>query len=164
MRFINGFMGKKMQFDDLRPEYIDQCAEIMSTTALWREYDVTFDRAKASFDQGIAEPAEIIKVALLDAKVLGFIWYNSTSGFYLGGYVRLLGVHEAHRGLQIGQQLLTLAEDNIVKTKSHMFLMVSDINVNAQRFYQRLGYQHVGAVPGFAIPTITEFIYWKRLK
>ena len=43
-----------------------------------------------------------------------------------------------------------------------VFLLVSDFNTTAQAFYRRLGYEQVGAIPGYVVPGITELIFRKR--
>ena len=45
-----------------------------------------------------------------------------------------------------------------------LFLLTSDFNHGAQRFYERRGYQRAGALPAFARPGIVELLYWKRLR
>jgi hypothetical protein len=45
----------------------------------------------------------------------------------------------------------------------HVFLLVTDSNSSAQRFYRRLGYTHIGAIPDYVVPGITELIFFKKL-
>jgi hypothetical protein len=47
---------------------------------------------------------------------------------------------------------------------SDLFLLVSDFNHDAQRFYQRQGYQQIGAIPGYVLPDVSELIFRKRFK
>ena len=43
-----------------------------------------------------------------------------------------------------------------------LFLLVSDFNVDAQRFYQRHGYTQIGAIAGYVVPEVVELLFWKR--
>ena len=43
--------------------------------------------------------------------------------------------------------LLTAFEATVEEKSRHAFLLVSDFNVDAQRFYLRHGYRRVGALP-----------------
>ncbi len=47
---------------------------------------------------------------------------------------------------------------------AHAFLLVSDFNEDAQRFYEREGYLRVGPLPGLVLPDVAELLYWKRLR
>jgi ribosomal protein S18 acetylase RimI-like enzyme len=73
-------------------------------------------------------------------------------------------VRAGYTGLGIGAALLGQAEQAAAKIAREMFLLVSDFNVDAQRFYQRQGYSPVGAIPGYVLPDVTELLYWKRLQ
>ncbi|MCZ7547197.1 MAG: GNAT family N-acetyltransferase [Anaerolineae bacterium] len=66
-------------------------------------------------------------------------------------------------GMGIGAALLGEAERRAASVSREMFLLVSDFNVAAQRFYQRHDYQQVGAIPGYVLPDVAELIFWKRL-
>ena len=59
--------------------------------------------------------------------------------------------------------LLEETERTVRKVCNDLFLLVSDFNKAAQRFYQRNGYQQIGAIPGYVLPDVTELIFWKRL-
>jgi ribosomal protein S18 acetylase RimI-like enzyme len=78
-------------------------------------------------------------------------------------YLRLIGVHPDHSGAGVGSALIAQAEAEVRPTNHELFLLVSDFNTDAQRFYQRNGYEQVGAIPGYVVPDVTELIFWKRL-
>ena len=48
-------------------------------------------------------------------------------------------------------------------TSSDLFLLVSHFNEGAQRFYRRMGYEQIGAIPGYVLPDVTELIFRKVL-
>ena len=58
---------------------------------------------------------------------------------------------------------MAAAESLVAGLAPDMFLLVSDFNIDAQRFYQRLGYVQVGALPAYVLSDVTELILWKKL-
>ena len=44
-----------------------------------------------------------------------------------------------------------------------LFLLTSDFNEGAQRFYRRMGYTQIGAIPSYVVPDVTELIFRKQL-
>ena len=96
-----------------------------------------------------------------DGKLRGFAWYLSSGTFGAGAYLKLLAVSPEAQRSGIGAALLCGYESAAFATSAHAFLLVSDFNLEAQRFYQRHGYRHVGALPAFVLPDVSELIYWK---
>jgi ribosomal protein S18 acetylase RimI-like enzyme len=60
--------------------------------------------------------------------------------------------------------LLHAFEEETARASAHAFLLVSDFNEGAQRFYEREGYVRVGALPGLVLPDVAEVLYWRRLR
>ena len=79
-------------------------------------------------------------------------------------YLRLIGVRPDCAGSGIGSALLAEAERAALESGSDLFLLVSDFNADAQRFYRHHGYEQVGAITGYVLPDVSELIFWKRLR
>ncbi len=142
---------------------IEPCAIVMAVSPLWQRYRVTVESASARFTAALNDGATIF-VADDGGKPLGFVWVVLRGAFNRSGYIPLIGVDAAQRGGGIGQQLLDAAEDWVRQSSAHdMFLLCSDFNVDARRFYQRQGYAQVGAIPDYVISGVTELIFHKRL-
>ncbi len=142
---------------------IQPCAALMAASPLWQRYGVTVESASARFVAALNDGATIF-VADDGGKPLGFVWVALRGAFNRSGYIPLIGVDAAQRGGGIGQQLLDAAEDRVRQSSiGDMFLLCSDFNVDAQRFYQRQGYAQVGAIPDYVISGVTELIFHKRL-
>lgn len=142
---------------------VDACAAIMATSELWTRYRIDRAAARTLWFDALRSTAHI-SVARLDARAAGFAWYIPRGGFGLSGYLKLLGVDAATRGLGIGSALLAHVERATLADGSRdLVLLVSDFNLAAQRFYQRHGYARIGALPDYVIPGITELIYRKQL-
>ncbi len=91
----------------------------------------------------------------------GLAWYLARGTFGLGGYLRLLAVAPQALGRGVGTELLRAYEEGVFAASAHAFLLVSDFNEAAQRFYERHGYLRVGALPGLVLADVSELIYWK---
>ncbi|MBP8972479.1 MAG: GNAT family N-acetyltransferase, partial [Anaerolineae bacterium] len=96
-------------------------------------------------------------------RACGLAWVMPTGGFGRSAYLRLLVVNEAYAGLGIGTGLLAHAEQLAARSTKDMLLLVSDFNVDAQRFYQRQGYAQIGAIPDYVVPGVTELLFRKLL-
>lgn len=145
----------------LRAGDILACAAIMADSPLWQRYGVTQDSAARRLQIGF-DDLETIAIAELDGAVAGFVWYVLDGAFHRSGYVMLIAVREGLRGSGIGQALMAHAEDAMYPLVRDIFLLVSDFNLGAQRFYRRLGYVQVGAIPDYILPGISELIFHKR--
>ena len=134
----------------------------MAENPLWQRYGVTKDDAQKRFSS--ADPQrDTVFVAELDGKVVGFCWFAEKGAFNCSGYIQLIGVAPDCKGHGIGKALLTAAESVSFANGREMFLTVSDFNHAARDFYHHMGYEEVGALPGFVLPDVTELICRKRL-
>ena len=99
-----------------------------------------------------------------DGRVRALAWFQRAGTLGVGGYLRLLAVAPEATGEGVGAALLLAFEAEVARESRHAFLLVSDFNDGAQRFYERHGYARVGAVPGLVLPDVSELVYWKRLR
>jgi GNAT superfamily N-acetyltransferase len=97
-------------------------------------------------------------------RILGLAWFTTSGTLALGGYLRLIAVVAGGEGKGTGLALLRAFETETAKSSAHAFLLVSDFNDGAIRFYEREGYARVGAMPGLVLPDVAEVLYWKRLR
>ncbi|HEY3356386.1 MAG TPA: GNAT family N-acetyltransferase [Polyangia bacterium] len=95
---------------------------------------------------------------------VGFAWFLTAGTFASGGYLRLIAVAPGQQGGALGSRLLDEVERRVAVRSRTMFLLVSDFNTGAQRFYARRGYRDAGALEAFVRPDVDERIYWKRLR
>ncbi len=94
----------------------------------------------------------------------GLAWFLRDGTLALGGYLRLIAVLPGAEGRGAGAALLSTFEAETSAHSAHAFLLVSDFNAGAQRFYERHGYARVGALPALVLPDVAELLYWKRLR
>jgi ribosomal protein S18 acetylase RimI-like enzyme len=145
----------------MQPADILPCARLMAQSPLWQRYAVTEASAAGRFEQGLSRLAMIV-VAEQDGAIAGFIWCEPRGAFARSGYIVLIGVQPDLRSQGVGQALMAHAEGELFSVVDDIFLLVSDFNQGAQRFYQRLGYRQVGSIPDYVVLGVTELIYHKR--
>lgn len=79
-------------------------------------------------------------------------------------YIHTLCVFPQFQGCGVGSQLLQKIEEEAKAiSTTHLLLMVSSFNVNAQGFYSRLGFKHIGSVENCIVEGNTELLYVKKL-
>lgn len=80
------------------------------------------------------------------------------------GYVRILAVRDGQTSQGVGTALMDLAERHFAALgRKAVFLMCTDVNVRAQRFYERRGYQRTGSLPDWLRTGTEEWLYVRRL-
>lgn len=149
---------------NLRPAQLQDthpCARLMAQLPLWQRYQVSEDQALHLFEEGLRRQANII-VAEIDGNLAGFIWYTPRGAFERSGYIRLIGVRADLHSQGVGQALMTHAEAQLFGEVDDIFLLVSDFNEAAHRFYRRHGYTQVGTIPDYVLPGISELIFRKH--
>jgi ribosomal protein S18 acetylase RimI-like enzyme len=93
----------------------------------------------------------------------GLVWFLPSGTLGMGGYLRLLAVAPGANRRGLGGDLLAAFEASVARWSGHAFLLVSDFNDGAQRFYQRHGYVQVGLLPALVLPDVDELLFWRRL-
>lgn len=100
-------------------------------------------------------------VAEEERQLLGFCWFHKRGTFSSGAYLRTIAVAEPAQGRGVGLMLLEAYEEGAEDPPGGYFLLTSDFNEAAQRFYENNGYRRVGELPAFALADVNEVIFWK---
>ena len=134
---------------------IERCARMMENSEPWR----TLGRG---YEAGLAilrDPARERYAAMSGDEIAGFAVLVTQGA--LVGYLQLLCVAPGHRGRGVGRALMAFVEDKIFARFPNFFLMVSDFNADARRFYERLGYETIGEIRDFLVAGRGEILMRK---
>jgi GNAT superfamily N-acetyltransferase len=146
-------------------KHLDPIVSLMVASPLLRDYRTTARIARAGLARGLREP-ETILVALDGDAVVGLAWFIQTRALDRAMYLQLLLVAESHQSRGLGAALLARGERHARASGCHhMVMLVTRTNRRARAFYERHGYAHIGDLPGFVRPEITETLYlksWRR--
>ncbi len=150
---------RSMQSDDIEP-----CAHLIASTMPWQRYGITPETAMTRLESALHGDSSILVAEGTRGNRLGFVWVVRRGAFDLSAYIRWIVVAPGNRGSGVGGQLLAAAEENARQQSSRdIFLLCSDFNLEAQRFYERNGYVRVGTLPDYVVPGVAELIYRRRL-
>ncbi len=152
-----------MRVRPLDPAELPALSRALAAVPLMQRYR----RDAAALERSLAAAhgrGEGLLVAEDGGALLGLAWFLREGTLALGGYLRLIAMLPGAEGKGTGAALLAAFEDETRARSAHAFLLVSDFNAGAQRFYERHGYARVGALPALVLPDVAELLYWKRLR
>ena len=135
----------------------------MVETPLWQRYGLTVERAIANFEKALTA-GDWLFTADADTPACGFAWVVPNGAFGRSPYLRMFGVRESAQRSGVGTALLNVVESRAAEVSDDIYLLVTNFNEHAQSFYKRHGYEQIGAIPGYVVPSITELIFRKRLR
>ncbi len=136
---------------------VEQCARMMIATEPWITLRRTLDGALRT----LGDPAKELYAASEGDQLAGSILLDLRGP--LAGYIQSVCVRADSRGRGVGKALVSWAEERIYRESPNVFLFVSSFNGDALRFYERLGFEVVGRVPGFIVPEHDEILMRKTL-
>jgi len=91
----------------------------------------------------------------------GLAWIVPKGAFNRSPYLRLLVVHPKFTSIGVGTSLMLQVESQVKIDYKDLFILVSDFNVDAQSFYQQMGYLKVGEIADYVVPGVSELIFRK---
>ena len=153
-------MSLEEQLRAASPGDVAPLAEALAPLPLFSAYGFTAAQLTERF-QGALSRGEGLVVACVGGEPVGVCWFLESGTFATGSYLRLLAVKPGLQGRGVGERLLRAWEARGASAGGGLFLLASDFNGAAHRFYARHGYREMGRLPGFARPGVTEVIFWK---
>jgi ribosomal protein S18 acetylase RimI-like enzyme len=144
-------------------QHLSACTEALLDSEIGAIYFSPEKQALAFLSEGLTK--EEVYVALdTNGDCLGYIWFTLNGAFSRFPYVRNIAIKKRHRGKGIGKQLLSFFEEKGFNASSTVFLLVSNFNTKAQKFYREMGYQEIGRIPDLVRGGVTEHIMMKKKK
>ena len=134
---------------------IEYCAEILSNSEPWITLGMTREHIKNFLIDPVSEPY-LQKVKNV---VIGVVIMQMQGPF--PGYIKIIAIAPNWRGKGYGRQLLEFSEERIFRDYPNVFLCVSSFNLNAQDFYQKMGYDQEGELKDYLIEGQSEILLRK---
>jgi ribosomal protein S18 acetylase RimI-like enzyme len=136
----------------------EQCARLMTDSEPWR----TLGRDYETSLRIVTDPDKEVYVVYIgdeSAAVAGFLILNMSGAFV--GYIQTVCVAPEWRGRGLGALLIRFAEERILRETPNVFMCVSSFNTDAQRLYERLGYQRIGELTDYVVTGYSEILLRK---
>jgi ribosomal protein S18 acetylase RimI-like enzyme len=94
-------------------------------------------------------------------KCIGFMAVINNGCFHKFSYLAILAVMKRYRNKGVGEALVNKFETIGFKRADTVFILVSDFNKTAQKFYRKLGYKKIGNIPDLYKKGISEILLVK---
>jgi len=141
-------------------ERLEECTDALLNSEIGAVYFSQEQRARAFLQEGLSK-GEVFVALDEHRNCVGYIWFTLDGAFYKFPYVLNFAIKKDLRGRGIGKKLISFFEDKGFERASKLFLLVSDFNVRAKKFYQDIGYQEVGLIPDLIKEGVGEYIMMK---
>ena len=150
----------------VRPFYATDapaCGAVVAATPLWQRSGLDAVRT-ATILNAAHEAGDTLLVLDDGGTVAGFAWVDRRGAFGRSSYLRMIAIAPQRRSAGLGARLMDAFETIAATEGPDAFLLVSDFNAGAQRFYLRRGYLEVGRLPEYVMPGVVEVLLWKRVR
>lgn len=145
---------------ELKKEDIDTCTRIICDSVLGKEYGYVKEKTKSMLLNALNKEENFF-TAHIEKNIVGLIWFDPKGAFTIAPYLKLIVVDEKYKGMNIGSFLLDFYEKNCRQMNKHYFLLVSEFNLPAIKFYEKRGYKKSGIIPSFVKKDMSEIIMIK---
>ena len=133
-------------------------AGLMSSSEPWITLGRGFDACLAA----CTSPLDVLEIAESGGERCGLVLVRP-AGVAGAPYIVSIAAAPAFRNRGVGSALLDHVERTFRGRSRHLFLCVSSFNPRARRFYERHGFEAVGALKAFLIDEADEILMHKRL-
>jgi ribosomal protein S18 acetylase RimI-like enzyme len=131
------------------------CLLCVKNSDLWDAYFKNNPTQEAVLEEMISKKQVYIAINEND-KCIGFMGVINNGCFFQFSYLATLAVKKRYRNKGVGEKLVKKFETIGFKKADRVFILVSDFNKQAQKFYRKLGYKKVGNIPDLFKNGISE--------
>ena len=131
------------------------CLRCLKNSDLWDAYFKNNPTHEAALEEMISKKQVYVATNKND-KCIGFMGVINNGCFRKFSYLATLAVKKRYRNKGIGEALVSKFETIGFKRADKVFILVSDFNKIAQKFYRKLGYKKVGNIPDLFKTGISE--------
>ena len=131
------------------------CLLCVKNSDLWDAYFKNNTTHEATLEEMISKKQVYVATNKND-KCIGFMGVINNGCFDKFPYLATLAVRKRYRNKGIGETLVNKFENIGFEKADRVFILVSDFNKQAQKFYRKLGYKKVGNIPDLFKNGISE--------
>lgn len=144
VKFILDTMKTKIQI--AKNGQARDCLLCVENSDLWDAYFKNNPTHESALEKMISKK-QVYVVTNKNDQCIGFMGVINNGCFHKFSYLSILAVKKRFRNKGIGEALVNKFEDIGFNKADKVFILVSDFNKTAQKFYRKLGYKKVGNIP-----------------
>ncbi len=133
------------------------CADIMVGSEPW----ITLGISREQVMRALNDPLNEVFAAYIGDDMVGTMIIQTRGAF--SGYLKSIAVKSSLRGKKLGTYMMEFAEKRVFAECANLFLCVSSFNLDARRFYSKLGYKEVGELKNYLVEGYDEIILRKTV-
>lgn len=133
------------------------CAELMAGSEPWTTLGISMDHIMNTLN----DPLHEVYAAYVQEEIVGTIVIHSPGSF--SAYLKNITVKAGWRGQKLGEKMMEFIENEVFSTYKNLFLCVSSFNMDAQRFYIKLGYEKIGELKDYLVKGHDEILMRKTI-
>jgi ribosomal protein S18 acetylase RimI-like enzyme len=122
------------------------CLLCVRNSDLWDAYFKANPSHESTLEEMISKKQVYVATNEKD-NCIGFMGVINNGCFRKFSYLSILAVKKRYRNKGVGELLVNKFESIGFKRADIVFILVSDFNRKAQKFYRKLGYKKVGNIP-----------------
>ena len=127
---------------------IDKCVDILFVPEIGQLYYPLKEHLYDELKKGINANEVYVDYKEDGETIQGVLWYQKESLFLSFPYLHMIAVGEEVRNRGVGNRLMDFYEQESLKSvkgrlRVKAFLLVNEKNLNAQKFYERRGYEGI---------------------
>ena len=153
VKFNQGTMETKIQIANKGQAGV--CLLCVKNSDLWDAYFKNNPTHESDLEKMISKKQVYIATNKND-NCIGFMGIINNGCFYKFSYLATLAVKKRYRNKGVGKALVNKFESIGFKKADRVFILVSDFNKTAQKFYRKMGYKKVGNIPDLFKKGISE--------
>ena len=151
---------------------LDQYTDILFIPELGKLYFPRKDLFRAELEKGMAAGEvyvnKLMGGGITSSDIQGVIWYQREGLFHSFPFLHMIAVRDEYRCQGVGAALMDFYEQEPLRTEKNRirtkaFLLVSDFNTSAQRFYTDRGYVETGRFENLFRKGVTEILMMKKV-
>ena len=133
------------------------CAEMIANSKPWTTLGITYDQVMITLEDTLNE----VFVSYIKEEIVGTIIIQTKGAF--SGYLKSIAVKTGWRDKHLGKLMMEFIENQIFSKSANVFLCVSSFNLNAQKFYLKLGYEIIGELKNYMVEGHNEILMRKTI-
>lgn len=157
-----------MEIEKLKSKDLNECVDILFIPEIGQQYFPKREMLQEELEKSLGLDCIYVEKSANGKTIQGVIWYQREGLFHSFPYLHMIAVRGDCRHQGVGNRLMDFFEqDSLRGGKNNMrtkaFLLVRDLNSDAQEFYLKRGYKEMGKLDSLFRKGVAEKLLMKNV-